>query len=535
LLNLIVEIRSNTKSRRPRESHQIPHSSFFLCNGSHGRQCRQKLSSFHTVCKEPEHARYIPCTYANQLRERDVQFFHGDLKSDNVLVGGLENAPLEQATIKIADFGESHFATEEGKRKGTIPYMAPEVWTKNFEKMADYNWMNADVWSFGVVCWELLTACSTGYRSPLAYKDMKMDTPASLEQGLLLGKRLPRPKFDGKDQRLPILFDALITSCWQFECGSRPDWQSIILSISNFQNLETGIAGDKRNMKAGVSEARAEFPKLREISWSDIACGDFIDEGAFGAVYKGKWQNKEVAIKKLLIKAAGKRLVQDMYGEAQFLCQVVHVNVVLLHGVCFEAPNFAIILEYAAPSLHLLLSDVDAFPIGDQFLAALEISRGMAAIHAAGILHHDLRAANVLMGPEGNRRCRITDFGLSKTKIQSSRFSTKTSGNPGWSAPEYLAGNVPFTNSCDVFSLGVVMFEMSSDPPGLPPFEGQSGDNIRNLYLEGKRPLLRDGVDRDFAQILQLCWDQDPSKRPTFFRIVQIIEISGKAAKKYTV
>jgi serine/threonine protein kinase len=156
----------------------------------------------------------------NAFRLEKDQFFHGDLKSDNVLVGGREDAPLEQATIKIADFGESHFATEEGKRKGTIPYMAPEVWTKNFEKMANYNWMNADVWSFGVVCWELLNACSTGYRSPLdAYKDMKMDTPASLEQGLLNGKRLPRPNFDGKDQRLPILFDALITSCWQFECG----------------------------------------------------------------------------------------------------------------------------------------------------------------------------------------------------------------------------------------------------------------------------------------------------------------------------
>lgn len=147
------------------------------------------------------------------------------------------------------------------------------------------------------------------------------------------------------------------------------------------------------------------------------------------------------------------------------------------------------------------------------------------------MLHHDLRSANVLMGPKDECRCRITDFGLSKTKLQSSRFSKKTTGNPGWC----LAGTSPFTAACDVFSFGVLLFEICSDPPGTPPFEGQPGDNIRSLYMEGKRPSLPDGVDSDFARLIDECWDQDPSKRPAFSRIVRMIEDKGKAGVSYTV
>ena len=474
----------------------------------------------------------------NAFRNDEDRLFHGDLKSDNVLVRGDPNDPLERATIKIADFGESHAMTEEGKRKGTIPYMAPEVWTKNFEKMKKYNWMNADVWSFGVICWELLTVCATGsHQSPVdAYKELQMDTPLSLERGLLNGKRLPRPNFGHSDPQQRILFDTLVTSCWQFECGSRPDWRNILQNLNRIQSMSIGIpSAEPSTHSPSMQHQSPQHVQLREVQWTEIVCGDFIDEGAFGAVYKGTWQGIDVAVKKLLMKTAGKRIIKEMISEAQLLCQVEHINVVRLHGVCLEAPNFALILEFAAPSLYLLLCDIETISLGDQALAALEISRGMDAIHRANIFHHDLRCANVLIGPKGDRRCRITDFGLSRTKMQSSRFSTKTTGNPAWSAPEYLAGNALFNGACDVFSFAMVLYEICSDPPGLPPFEDQAGDNVRSLYMEGKRPVIHDGVDTALAALIQQCWDQDPSRRPTFARLVQLIEGSGKVGAGYTV
>ncbi len=127
----------------------------------------------------------------SQFQRDEDRLFHGDLKSANVLLAGPdETASLELATIKIADFGESHTADEEGRRKGTVPYMAPEVWTKHYERMPQYNWMNADVWSFGVVCWELIWKCvSNAYCTPVdGYKEVGMDSAGSLESGLLKGR-----------------------------------------------------------------------------------------------------------------------------------------------------------------------------------------------------------------------------------------------------------------------------------------------------------------------------------------------------------
>jgi len=321
-----------------------------------------------------------------------------------------------------------------------------------------------------------------------------MDSAGSLESGLLKGRRLPRLRVEevSVDSRLIELYDKILTKCWQYECASRPDWSSIFHSLQRMQ-VGTGVAAKlnvsgaatvKLNVstettQSGVSslvqphEQRREC-NLLEIPWCELSFSpetDFIDEGAFGAFYKGMWRgNMVVAIKKLLMKSFGKRVVQEMQQEAKLLCQLDHENVVQLHGVCFESPNYALIMQYAAPSLATLLGDVEAFPVGDQYLAARQIACGMMAIHAAGILHHDLRTCNVLVGED--RRCRIADFGLSRTKLQSSKFSKKTTGNPAWSAPEYLEGNAPFTTACDVFSYAMVLFEISSDPPGAAPFRG---------------------------------------------------------------
>jgi hypothetical protein len=220
------------------------------------------------------------------------------------------------------------------------------------------------------------------------------------------------------DPRLVVLYDTLIISqCWQYECASRPDWGTIIRNLQQLRKMQLGLGGLRASDNAAVSATSSPVQPRREvvlleIPWCELSFSpetDFIDEGEYGTVYKGRWRgNQLVAIKKLLIKTVGKRVAQEMQQEATCLCQMDHENVIQLVGVCFEAPNFALILHYAAPSLLTLLGDVETFPLGDQYLAATQIARGMEAIHAAGILHHDLRSCNVLMGED--RCCCIADF-----------------------------------------------------------------------------------------------------------------------------
>jgi hypothetical protein len=211
-----------------------------------------------------------------------------------------------------------------------------------------------------------------------------MDTPLSLESGLLNGKRLLCPKLE--DTRLLALFD-LVLLCWQFQCGSRPDWQTIIRTLSRIQIMPDRGEGTPEVQQSSPPPPPPEPAVLREIPWSELTCSTQIDKGAYGTVFKGTWRGAVVAIKKLHMEAVGKRVLQDMRDEAQILCRIEHSNVIQLNGVCLEQPNFAIVMEFAAPSLYLFLGDLlGEFPIGDQYLAALQIARGMEAIHRLNVL-----------------------------------------------------------------------------------------------------------------------------------------------------
>lgn len=163
----------------------------------------------------------------DSFRAPEDLIFHGDLKSDNVLVDGDSMTSSDLWTIKIADFGEAHGATEVGRQKGTVPYMAPEILSQNFEKMSKYNWISADLWSFGVICWELLDSLVYGeYHDPMiAYKAMGMETRLSLQEGLLAGRRLP---FRQNGLQWESEMSNLIKSCWTYTCDSRPNWDEII-------------------------------------------------------------------------------------------------------------------------------------------------------------------------------------------------------------------------------------------------------------------------------------------------------------------
>ncbi len=167
-------------------------------------------------------------------------------------------------------------------------------------------------------------------------------------------------------------------------------------------------------------------------------------------------------MKVLDLEGTGGRLLreikEELSNEAVLLNKITSPHVVFLHGVVFKDPNFAIVMEYAAPDLSFFLNDIEPESLswGQRFCLAKQIALGMAAVHKSKVfflspffllfvsvcclkvVHHDLRAANVLLGSKP-RFCRLTDFGLSKAKATSSRNSKSKTGNIVWLAPEYQA------------------------------------------------------------------------------------------------
>src|SRR6266508_653377 len=128
-------------------------------------------------------------------------------------------------------------------------------------------------------------------------------------------------------------------------------------------------------------------------------------------------------------------------------------------------------------------------------------------IHEKDLLHCDLHSGNILIQGGG---CYITDLGLCGPVDDES--SGKIYGIIPYIAPEILQGGKN-TKQSDVYSIGMLMWEIFS---GHPPFDDKAhGPGLILKICEGLRPQILPSIPDDYAQMMQKCWDVDPSKRPT--------------------
>jgi len=152
-----------------------------------------------------------------------------------------------------------------------------------------------------------------------------------------------------------------------------------------------------------------------------------------------------------------------------------------------------------------------------------QIARGMYTLHKTHIVHRDLKASNVLVAQfsSGNHTeypdCYVADF----------ECSVGVLGTGFWRAPEVLlalknrsgAAAEACTQKADVYSFGMTCYEVLT---GCLPFEGELMTNY-DLVLSGHRPALPDYVDANVKSLLLRCWDADPSKRPSFQKILKVL------------
>ena len=128
-------------------------------------------------------------------------------------------------------------------------------------------------------------------------------------------------------------------------------------------------------------------------------------------------------------------------------------------------------------------------------------------IHEKDLIHCDLHSGNMLI-QAGD--CRITDLGLCGPVDDES--SGKIYGIIPYISPEILQGKKN-TKESDVYSIGMLMWEIFA---GHPPFDDRAHDaDLIFRILEGLRPQILPSMPDDYAQMMQKCWDTDPSKRPT--------------------
>jgi serine/threonine protein kinase len=283
----------------------------------------------------------------------------------------------------------------------------------------------------------------------------------------------------------------------------------------------------------GHAEIFAAFGTLNRFSSDHIAKTDLVVK-----VFKGG--HSLVDLQRLwppgLAKTAmpnGGFLGGRSAGHGESLCWVVDAQLL-------EGDRFAFVFHRHWGDLRKLIDKQmrrcnGALPFS--FLATLstliEIAVGMASLHKLGILHRDLKAANVLVAREGFGE--YSRNGGPRVIVADFESSVGTVGTGFWRAPEVLLAlkncsltPETFTQQTDVYSYAMTCYEVMT---GCEPFEGRSWNDY-DAVLDGERPALpADDTSSMLLDLVRQCWHEDPCQRPLFPAIVQTLRDLESSAR----
>jgi serine/threonine protein kinase len=148
-----------------------------------------------------------------------------------------------------------------------------------------------------------------------------------------------------------------------------------------------------------------------------------------------------------------------------------------------------------------------------------DIVLGMRYVHGQGIIHRDLKPSNILL--DANWHAKIADFGVSRPESAESRMTGDT-GTIGYAAPEQLDENGRHTTKTDVFTFGLILYEII----GSYPVFGENESMMR--FVERLRERDLPSVPTRFGSFMQSlivrCWSKDPGQRPSFAEMLKEFE-----------
>jgi serine/threonine protein kinase len=290
--------------------------------------------------------------------------------------------------------------------------------------------------------------------------------------------------------------------------------------------LALGRAAGSPN-RAGLDDSGGMQISL-VIPYSHLTFGRKLGNGGFGEVLLGEWRHTEVAIKKLRIKDMSPKILVAFKNEAGIMARLNSPHTVRLYGITLS-PEYTLVMEYLPKgSLYDVLSTEKALPWSTRSQIALDMSIGLAFLHTEGILHQDLKSLNVLL--DNQYRAKLADFGLSKIKLESSRTTSvpvQSVGTLPWKAPELLKRGPKYNAACDMYSLGMTLWELSSGK--LPFADAQDNDQIVAWVLQGEQETIPAETPEYLKATIQACWALVPTRRPTAAQAVSALKAAGKA------
>ena len=240
-----------------------------------------------------------------------------------------------------------------------------------------------------------------------------------------------------------------------------------------------------------------------------------LGRGGMGEVYRADdlRLGQQVAIKFLPagISTDTHKLAQ-FHNEVRMARQVSHVNVCRVHDIGEVATSSGaqlyITMEYVdGEDLAASLKRVGRFPEDKALDLARQISAGLGAAHDRGVIHGDLKPANIMLDKNG--QVRLMDFGLAAAGTA----DDIRAGTPAYMAPEQLLGR-EVTQKSDIFALGLVLYELFT---GKRVFDAKTIADLVTQQENGVTTMPSEivkGLDPSIENAIVWCLDRDPSRRP---------------------
>ena len=271
-----------------------------------------------------------------------------------------------------------------------------------------------------------------------------------------------------------------------------------------------------------------------------------LGEGGMGAVYEAVQDpiGRRVAIKVLHPKyAQDPGICARFFNEARAVNLIDHPGVVQIsdYGQLPDGTAYLVMEYLKGETLSQRQKGKGMPPLPEIMRLARQIAAALCAAHEKNVYHRDLKPDNIMLVPDhdsdtpGRERVKLLDFGIAKVaqadegpgSAQPRTSTDVVMGTPRYMAPEQCKGGVQIDDRADVYSLGVMLYEMIA---GRPPFVGGSGEVLAMHIYEPPQPLkeLAPHVPDEIASLVHLLLSKKREERPSMKQVVTRLEELGQ-------